>query len=141
MNKNTLKSIAAVLAGAVTSIILEIGADELLHVTGVFPPIGQPVNNGLFLLATLHRTIFGVLGAYVTARLAPRRPMLHALVLGAIGMAVAILGTVLTWNKGPEFGPHWYPIALVVLGMPQSWLGGKLREVQLAARVGTENAR
>ena len=141
MNKNTLKSIGAVLAGAAASIILEVGADELLHVAGVFPPIGWPMSNGLFLLATLHRTIFGVLGAYVTARLAPSWPMLHALILGAIGMAVAILGTVVTWNKGPEFGPHWYPIALVVLGMPQSWLGGKLRDVQLAARVGTENAR
>jgi hypothetical protein len=141
MNKNALKSIGAVLAGAVASIILEIGTDELFHVTGVFPPIGQPMNNGLFLLATLHRTIFGVLGAYITARLAPNRPMLHALILGAIGVAVAILGTVVTWNKGPEFGPHWYPIAFVLLGMPQSWIGGKLRELQLASHIGAESAR
>ena len=100
------------------------------------------MNTGLFLLATLHRTIFGVFGAYITARLAPSRPMLHALILGAIGAAVAILGTVLTWNKGPDFGPHWYPIALVLLGMPQSWLGGKLRELQLAPHIRTtERAR
>jgi hypothetical protein len=141
MNKSTWKSIGAVVAGAVASIILEIGTDGLLHGTGVFPPIGQPMSDGLFLLATLYRTIFGILGTYITARLAPNRPMRHALILGAMGVAVTLLGTILTWNKGPEFGPHWYPIALVVLGMPQSWLGAKLRELQLASRMGTESAR
>jgi len=32
-----------------------------------------------------------------------------------------------------EFGPRWYPVALVVLAMPQSWLGGQLRVMQLVA--------
>jgi hypothetical protein len=134
MNKNNFKSIGAVVAGAVASIVLELGADELLRVTGVFPALGSSMSNALFLLATLHRTIFGVLGAYITARLAPSRPMAHALILGAIGVAAAILGTVVTWNNGPEFGPHWYPVALVLLGMPQSWLGGKLAELQNARK-------
>jgi hypothetical protein len=35
---------------------------------------------------------------------------------------------------GPAFGPHWYPLALVALAMPQSWLGGKLRVMQLGGR-------
>jgi len=60
--------------------------------------------------------------------------MLHALMLGVLGLAVSIVGTVVTWNKGPAFGPHWYPIALVVLAMPQCWAGGKLYEMQLHAR-------
>jgi hypothetical protein len=60
--------------------------------------------------------------------------MNHALILGAIGFAVSVLGTVATWNGGPAFGPHWYPIALDVLAMPQSWLGGKLRESQLSGK-------
>jgi hypothetical protein len=60
--------------------------------------------------------------------------MLHALVLGALGLAVSTLGAVVTWNKGPAFGPHWYPLALVVLAMPQAWVGGKLYEMQLHAR-------
>ena len=59
----------------------------------------------------------------------------HALVGGAIGLAVSILGAAVTWNKGPAFGPHWYPVALVVLALPQSWLGGQLRVMQLRARV------
>lgn len=68
------------------------------------------MNDGLFLLATFYHTVFGILGAYITARLAPRRPMLHALILGAIGVAVSILGAVVTWSKGPEFGPRLAPI-------------------------------
>ena len=31
-----------------------------------------------------------------------------------------------TWNKGPEFGPHWYPLALVATALPCAWLGGRL---------------
>ena len=125
------RSILAIVAGAVTGIVLSLGTDMLLRAAGIFSPIGQPMSNSLFLLATVYRTIYGVLGSYVAARLAPNRPMAHALVLGAIGLAVSILGVVVTWDKGPEFGPKWYPLALVVLCMPQSWLGGKLRELQL----------
>jgi drug/metabolite transporter (DMT)-like permease len=135
MNKNTRKSIVAMFAGAITGIVLSIGTDLLLHAAGVFPPLSQsqPMSDSLFLLATAYRTIYGVLGAYITARLAPSRPMGHALILGAIGLAVCILGTVVTWSEGPAFGPHWYPLALVALAMPQSWLGAKFRELQLHA--------
>ena len=48
--------------------------------------------------------------------------------LGFIGLLAAIAGTAATWNKGPEFGPKWYPIALVVLAIPSVWLGGKLAQ-------------
>jgi hypothetical protein len=136
MNKNTLKSIGAVLAGMLAGIILTIATDIVLHAMGVFPPWGQSMVgfDGPLLLATAYRTVYGVAGSYIAARLAPDRPMLHALVLGAIGLAVSILGAVVTWNKGPAFGPHWYPLALVVLAMPQSWAGGRLYEMQLRVR-------
>lgn len=88
--------------------------------------------DGALLLATIYRTVYGVLGSYITAWLAPSRPMGHALVGGAIGLAVSILGAAVTWNKGPTFGPHWYPLALVVLALPTAWVGGKLRVKQLS---------
>ena len=59
--------------------------------------------------------------------------MWHALILGAIGTAIAIAGATATWNSGPEFGPRWYPIALVVTALPCAWIGGKLRERQFVA--------
>ena len=33
-------------------------------------------------------------------------------------------GVIATWNLG--LGPHWYPIALAVTGLPLCWLGGAL---------------
>jgi multisubunit Na+/H+ antiporter MnhB subunit len=131
--RRTGRSIAAVVAGMFAGLILTLGTDVVLHAIGVFPPWGQSMagfENALF-LATVYRTIYGIAGSYVAARLAPDRPMLHALVLGGIGLAVTILGTAVTWNKGPAFGPHWYPLALIVLALPQAWAGGKLRLLQL----------
>lgn len=130
------RSIGAVLAGIVVGIVLTIGTDVVLHVIGVFPPWGASMvgYEGALLLATLYRTVYGVLASYIIARLAPDRPMAHALVGGVLGLAVSILGAVLTWNKGPAFGPHWYPLALIVLAMPQAWAGGRLRVMQLPAQ-------
>ena len=131
--KNIGRSIVAVFVGALVGVILELGADEVLRVAGIFPALGKPMSDGLFAVATAHRVIFGVLSCYVTARLAPNRPMFHALLLGWIGFALSILGAVVTWNAVPSLGPHWYPLALVVLALPEAWLGGKLRVMQLSS--------
>ena len=134
MNKNWLKSIGAVLAGALTGIVLSVVTDVVLHAIDVFPSWGQPIGDGPLVLATAYRAIYGIAGTYVTARLAPRKPMQHAMVLGAIGLVAVMVGAAVTWNKGPEFGAHWYPVALIVLALPQSWAGAKLRIMQLHAR-------
>ena len=130
------RSIVAVLAGMIVGIVLSLGTDLVLHMAHVFPPLGASMTgyDGPLLLATIYRTLYGVLSSYIAARLAPYRPMLHAMVLGGLGFAVSILGAVVTWNKGPAFGPHWYPVALIVLALPTAWLGGKLRLAQVGAR-------
>lgn len=130
------RSIAAVLAGMIVGIVLSLGTDLVLHMAHVFPPLGASMTgyDGPLLLATIYRTVYGVLSSYIAARLAPHRPMLHAMVLGALGFAVSILGAVVTWNKGPAFGPHWYPVALIILALPTAWLGGKLWLAQAGAR-------
>ena len=51
-----------------------------------------------------------------------------SLALGVVGLVVCTAGAVATWNRGPEFGPHWYPLALVVLSLPCAWVGGKLAQ-------------
>ena len=72
-----------------------------------------------------------ITGGYIVARLAPDRPVRHALVLGIIGFVLSIAGVVATWNRGPEFGPRWYPLALAAIALPCAWAGGKIREKQL----------
>jgi len=128
------RSISALLAGFLVVVILSLGTDIVLHAVGVYPRLGQPMNDALFLLATAYRTVYGVVGSYITARQAPDRPMEHALLGGAVGLALSTAGAVVTWNRGPAFGPHWYPLALVATAMPCAWAGGRLRLMQLRAR-------
>jgi hypothetical protein len=131
--RRALRSIGAVLAGMVVGIALTLGTDEILHIAGVFPPWGQSMVgfDGALLLATAYRVFYGVVASYITARLAPVRPMQHALVGGIIGLIVSVVGAVATWNSGPAFGPHWYPLALIVTALPSAWVGGKLLLMQL----------
>ena len=117
------RSVCAVFAGVV---VLSTGTDAVMHAAGVFPPFGEPMSNGRFLLATAYRVVYAILGSYLTARLAPQRPMKHALAGGFIGLVLASVGAAATWNKGPEFGPHWYPLALVATALPCAWVGGRL---------------
>ena len=130
--RRRLRSAAALLLGFLAVVVLSLGTDIVLHAIGVFPRWGQPMSDALFLLATTYRTVYGVAGSYVAARLAPDRPMQHALVLGVVGLAVSIVGAVATWNRG--LGPHWYPLALIATAMPCAWAGGRLRIMQLRAR-------
>ena len=61
-------------------------------------------------------------------RLAPDRPMGHALALGAAGFIACLAGAVAMWGVGP----NWYPVAPIVLALPSAWAGGQLRVRQLA---------
>jgi drug/metabolite transporter (DMT)-like permease len=124
--RRTLRSVGAVFVGFLAIVIITTATDMAMHATGVFPPMGEPMGDGLFLLATAYRIVYGVVGCYIAARLAPDRPMPHALALGVVGVVVSALGAAATWNRGPAFGPHWYPLALIAISMPCAWLGGKL---------------
>ena len=125
---STLRSVGAVAAGALTGIVLSVGTDAALEAARVLPPLSEPqqFTTGALLLATTYRTAYGVLGSYMTARLAPRNPMRHVLVLGTLGLIATVAGTIAMWSVGP----HWYPIALVVLALPTALAGGWLYQRQ-----------
>lgn len=118
-----LRSIGAVAAGLVSIFAVTTATDLVMHATGVFPPVGAPpMSNALFLLAFAYRFVYDVAGCYLTARLAPRRPMRHALVLGSIGLVLSIAGAIAMWDAGPA----WYPLGLAASALPCAWLGGRL---------------
>jgi hypothetical protein len=122
------KSIWAVVAGVLLLIVVTTAVDIALHALGVFPPMDQPLDDKLSLLATSYRIVISIGGAWLTARLARANPMKHALILGLVGTVLGLVGVVATWNRG--LGPRWYPIALAVLAIPQCWVGGKLYEMR-----------
>ena len=120
------RSIGAVVAGLVAIVVTHTGTDAILHAMGIYPAAGQTMSDALFGLALTYRVFFSVLGAALTAYLAPARPLKHALVLGSIGMVGSLAGLLATLGRGPEFGPLWYPLALVLTSLPCCWLGAAL---------------
>ena len=125
------RSAIALAAGLLVGVILSLGTDQILHVLKIYPPWGQTMSDGLFLLATAYRVVYTILGSYIAARLAPDRPMWHAMVLGVVGLVVSIAGAVATWNTQPPIGPHWYALLIAAISIPCAWLGGMIRERQL----------
>src|SRR6185503_4624997 len=119
-------SVWAVAAGVLFIIIVTTLVDVGFHILGVFPPTDQPINDRQALFATLYRIIISIAGAWLTAWIAPSKPMKHAMILGLVGVVLGSIGAALTWKL--ELGPKWYPIILVVLSIPQCWAGAKVHE-------------
>ncbi|UJR86230.1 hypothetical protein [Sandaracinus amylolyticus] len=124
---SALRSTRAVLAGALVVAVVSTAIDMALHATGIYPPFGEPMSESLFVLALGYRIVVSVAGGWLTARLAPSRPMTHVHVLGAIGLFAGAIGAIATWDAGPEFGPKWYAIAVAATSLPSVWMGGRLR--------------
>lgn len=124
-----IRSVGAIVAGLAFTIVVTTLVDFALHAAGVYA-MNEPLTDKLAVLATSYRILISIAGAWLTARMAPASPMKHALILGVIGTVLGAAGAVATWNKG--MGPHWYPVTLAVLAIPQCWLGGKLYEMRRA---------
>jgi hypothetical protein len=132
------RSVLAVIMGILAGVIITLATDAILHKVGFFPPLGQWTPSGPLAVATAYRIAYSIFGSYIVARLAPSDPMKHALISGAIGVIASAAGAIATWNR--DLGPHWYPLALVVIALPCAWAGGKIRLMQLRARASTQLA-
>lgn len=117
-----LRSIGAIVAGLVTVATPAIAIDAVLHSVGIFPALGEPQPDWTLALALAYRTLFTIAGGYVVAWAAGYRPVAHGLAFGLLGIVLGSLGAISMWN----FGHHWYPIALVALALPSTWLGARL---------------
>jgi hypothetical protein len=125
---NVLRRIGAVFAGLFVIFAVTTATDIVFHLAGVFPPTGAPTTDGPLVLATAYRIVYGVAGSWVTARVAPDRPMRHALVLGLVGVAISTAGAIVMHGRGPL----WYSLAVIAMALPCGWAGGRLRELQIA---------
>ncbi|HKF46010.1 MAG TPA: hypothetical protein VKB38_01545 [Terracidiphilus sp.] len=127
------RSFLALFAGFLVVLVLSLTADILLYRFGVSPAPGQRMPDRLLLVALAYRTVFAVLGSYLTARLAPYGPMLHAMTGGVIGFCIGMAGVLGTWNSPQAAGAHWYPILVAVVALPAAWIGGSLYRNPAAA--------
>jgi hypothetical protein len=121
----TLKSIGAIIAGLALGAVLSICTDLVMEKSGLM--IRDPFNNNstvTIAFIVFYRTCFNVLGCFVAGKLAPSRPLRHAMIIGWIGLLLTIAGAIAMWHVPP----HWYPISLILLTLPSAWSGGKLAE-------------
>ena len=124
---NILKSILAVIAGFLFIGVSHNLVDFVLESLGIFTPRDQPFDTTwMVVTATVYRTVLSVAGCYITAALAPSRPMLHAMVLGVIGFVLSGIAAYITIPM--HWGAAWYPIALTVISPFCGWLGGVMYE-------------
>jgi hypothetical protein len=121
-----LKSVGAVAAGFVTAAVLTFGTDAALSTLfpSVFGAEGDTPAAPVLCFILAYTVAFGVLGSYLAAWFAPSHPMRHALALGAIALAIALLFTIVLW----ESAPAWYHVASDALILPASYLGGLMRQ-------------
>jgi hypothetical protein len=119
------RSTAAVVAGLAANVLLAMAADQVAYAAALFPqPPEVTYETVPYVIATAYRAVFGIAGAWLTAKLAPSDPMRHALILGGIGLLLSGAGLVASFTMA--LGPVWYPAALLVVTLPCAWLGGRL---------------
>ncbi|MEH1129871.1 hypothetical protein [Micromonospora sp. CPCC 206061] len=141
MNRRTWRSVGAVVAGLLLITLLSVVTDTVLETTGIFPSLKEQREHGLttpwmLLLALGYRLVYTAAGGYLTAVLAPRRPVRHAVALGVVGMVLGAAGAVVT--GGWDLVPVWFSVAAVVTTPPLAWFGGWLRSRRLHGRAGNE---
>lgn len=124
MNNTILKSIGAVVAGLIFIGVTHSVIDAILENLGVLPDGHLNVSAELILFVIFYRAVFSFAGCYLTAALAPKSPMKHALILGGIGTILSAVGAIVTANM--NIAPAWYAWSLAATALPIAWLAGQL---------------
>jgi len=131
--KHLIRSILAVLAGiatlTVTSFAIEAAADPLLlrmfpHALPNRAAISYNLWCALFMFAYTFLCVAA--GGYVTAWIARRSPVLHALAMGVVQVALTVWAMMSLREQAPL--RNW--IVALVFTIPTAWLGGLLRARQ-----------
>jgi hypothetical protein len=118
-----LRSIAAVLVGY---LVFALSAVAFFKLAGRAPHSVQPA---WFMVASaLYGMFFAALGGWVAARVAPSRPVGHA-----IAMALVLaLGAAVSLVMSPGVRATWSQWSALLLMAPSAWLGGRLAASRLA---------
>ena len=123
-----VRSVGAVLAGMVIWAVLWIGTNVVL--AAGFPETivaGEPITSLAMLLSLIGLSVVYSIGAgFVTALVAARREVAHALALGVVQLGLGIYFEVTSW----ALLPVWYHLTFLALLVPATVGGGWLHAMR-----------
>jgi hypothetical protein len=126
-----VKSLRSVLGVIVGYAIFAVSAVLLFGVTGRDPHAEQDI--GFIAAADAFGVVFALLGGYLAGRIAGRRPILHAGIVGILIVSGASASLLSSLGKGAV----WSQVSAILLMAPAAVLGGVLR----AKAQGEQSAR
>ena len=124
------RSIIAIVTGFIFIGALSLGTDKLVH--AMWPEmfyVGRTDNTSVLALTLAYVAVYAIAGCYIAGRLAPSRPLRHALILGVLGLVFTAFGTASAWDTAPM----WYRVASLALVIPYAYVGGLLAELRYSA--------
>lgn len=123
-----MRSILAVIAGSAAWMLTALGTDTVLRnfAPAWFGENGKVESVPVLLLMMFYSLFFSVLGGYITALIAGRKEIKHALILGVLQFVMGFMATVQFY----ETAPLWYHVLFLTLLIPANLLGGQLRVAQ-----------
>jgi hypothetical protein len=126
---NALRSVLAIGAGFFATSILSLTGDYALRrlMPESFAPDGGVQDTHVLAITLLYTALFSVIGAYLVARIAIQRPLLHAAIFGGVMLALSALSATFLWRTAPP----WYHLATLAMVLPAALIGGKIRELQV----------
>jgi hypothetical protein len=123
-----VRSIVAVVVGFLVIGALAFGTGKLVQATwpAQVDAAGSPTTTVMMLVQLLYVGVYATFGCWLAGRLAPSRPMRHALAVGVLGLALNVPSALVLRDTAPT----WYLAAGVLTTMLWAWLGGRIAERQ-----------
>ncbi|MEM1206243.1 MAG: hypothetical protein AAGN66_23630 [Acidobacteriota bacterium] len=119
-----VRSIASILAGMAVWAVLWVATNSIISVVSPesFAEDGSTDSIAILGLILVLSVVYSVLAGWLTARLARRRELLHAGILGAIQLAIGIAVQAQFW----DVMPLWYHLSFLGFQLPAYLAGAKL---------------
>jgi hypothetical protein len=120
-----MKQIFAVAAGFILWSVLWLALNQLLLVAGIMSPTGtQPLTNATpLVLLLVGSVLISLLSGYVTGRISGLAWTIPAAALGLLLLATGVFVQLKLWYSIPL----WYHLIFLLLLMPMTVLGARLR--------------
>jgi hypothetical protein len=124
--KSILRSLGAVIAGFAAWTVLWLASNKVatLAAPDAFDENGLTASSGILLAFLVASVVYSILAGWVTAAVAGRSEIGHAVALGIVQTIVGVGVQMSYWDAMPL----WYHLPFLALLLPGNVLGGWIRQ-------------